>query len=134
MIGRRENKMKDYYLQQLGINTDDCYWNSMPDDGRQNMWKKEQEKYGFDSRETWSLDCTFVHWFYPRLKRYLEVANTCVDLEFHKFEFKGNIYTQKQAVEKVLIGFEKYLIGSDDNEKINDSFELCGIIMRSLWW
>jgi len=58
-----------YYEKQIGIGSpEQYYWNGMKKDDRQPKWKEQQNKYGFDERETWSLDFTFIAWIYPRLK------------------------------------------------------------------
>ena len=58
-----------YNEKQIGIGSpEQYYWNGMKKDDRQPKWKEQQNKYGFDERETWSLDFTFIAWIYPRLK------------------------------------------------------------------
>ena len=37
---------------------------------RQEEFNKQRKKYGFDERETWSLDFTSVQWIYAHLKRF----------------------------------------------------------------
>lgn len=46
--------------------------------GRQELFKSQRQTYGFDERETWSLEQTSVLWIYAHLKRYLDWA--CVEL------------------------------------------------------
>lgn len=46
--------------------------------GRQELFKSQRQTYGFDERETWSLEQTSVLWIYTHLKRYLDWA--CVEL------------------------------------------------------
>lgn len=74
------------YLEELGIKaTDICIPNSEnTEDSRMPRFLDQREKYGFDERETWSLDYTFACWLYEHLKMYLDV--NCVDLEFYKFD------------------------------------------------
>ena len=43
---------------------------------------------GFDDSETWSLDYTFIKWFYPRLKRFQEklLKNPCYPSDKKSFD------------------------------------------------
>jgi hypothetical protein len=43
-----------------GISEDNLPWNWNPDDDRQKVWKEERKIYGFDERDTWSLDYTIT--------------------------------------------------------------------------
>ncbi len=51
-------------------------------------FKKERKKYGFDSREVYSLDVTSSLWLYERLKMYLKCAKGNIDLDFHTFQVR----------------------------------------------
>ena len=78
------------YLEEIGINNFPEKWES---DTRQKEWDEQRHIYGFDERDTWSLDYSFYLWLYERTKMFLEVAS--IDLNCHKFDFKGKEYTQK---------------------------------------
>lgn len=84
-------KVMHKYLNQLGIKSDDsCIFNTTEIDGcgRQKKFMKEREEHGFDSRETWGLNYTFVTWLYEHLKVYMDYADGetggMVDLNYHK--------------------------------------------------
>lgn len=51
---------------------------------RQKKWNKMRKKYGFDSRETWSLDFTMNTWLHSHLKMFLDEASDTIDLSYHK--------------------------------------------------
>ena len=136
--------MKRKYLEDLGIeigNTPYC-WRSDNDDKRQVMWKKEREKYGFDSRETWSLDYTFYLWLYERLMMFNEL--NVVDTEFHKFEYNGEALSMQDCIDKILNGLKYALTHEKDfypnipvgeyDEKTKDILPLFSLIFNHLWW
>ena len=60
------------YLKDLGILEDNTPQGWNKDDSRQERWCKEREIYGFDEKETWSMDFTFKLWLYERLSMYNE--------------------------------------------------------------
>src|SRR5574344_831656 len=96
------------YLTDIGVKEKDipCYW--LPDDPRQEYWDQEKEQYGFDSRDTWSLDHTIALLIYPRLKMYNEI--NCIDTTFYTVEHNGEILTQQQCIDKILKVFERFII------------------------
>ena len=54
-------------------------------------------------RDCWDLDSAFFKWLKERLPVYLKEAGEVVDLEYHKFEFRGKEYTQKEVAEMLNI-------------------------------
>lgn len=76
------------YLNDLGIeSTTACIFNTFEKDkDRDKRFKKQRKKYGFDERETWSLDYTLATWLYSHLMMYLEIGGKMVDLEFNHFD------------------------------------------------
>lgn len=76
------------YLEEIGIKSDEvCIPNTENnDDERISRFLKEREEYGFDERETWSMDFTFTCWLYEHLRKFLDIGGKIVDLNFHKFE------------------------------------------------
>jgi hypothetical protein len=116
-----------FYEKQIGVNPNDYFWNSMQDDERQDKWQEEQKKYGFDSRETWSLDFTFIAWIYPRLKMYQEISD-CHPGAMSKEEWD-------LILNEMIEGFELCLKNYDENiDKLNKSMELFAKYLRELWW
>ena len=126
------------YLKNIGI--DELPLGLNPEDPRFEEWNKEIETYGFPSYETWALDFHFYCWLYERLKMYLE-AN-CVDLNYHKFNFDDNEYTQQELIDKMLYGCELYLLSeckherlTEDEEKaVNDVPWIWATVMPAMWW
>ena len=68
--------------------------------------KKQQEKYGFDSRECFALDTSFDLWLYAHLKMYLHDAKDIVDLSYHKFKVRTVQFKKCQLVERTVPDFK----------------------------
>ena len=126
--------MQRKYLDDLGITDRPDTWN--PDDRRQNQWEEQRKIYGFDERETWSLETAFYLWLYERLKMYLEY--TIVDLDFYKFEYKGKTYTQKQMIDMMIERLEEYLTDETDEKSFekypNEICEIWALVLPVMCW
>ena len=129
------------YLDELGIPIERQGTNFVfDDDSRHEAWAKEREEYGFDERETWCMDKFFIEWIYTRIKMYVDVC--CVDLDFHKFQYKGEELTQKQMIDKILSLAEEALLlpgytFEDDEKFMENAREICDIwkiVMPAMWW
>ena len=129
--------MSRKYLDDIGVDL----WLGLEDDERQERWGKEQEEYGFDERETWSLDHAFYCWLYERLKMYVERASKIVQLDFHKFEYEGEELTQQECIDRMIYGCEVYFaqedewnISEEDRKIINDIAKIWAIVLPAMWW
>ena len=126
--------MQRKYLDDLGITNRLDTWN--PDDSRQSQWEEQRKIYGFDERETWSLETAFYFWLYERLKMYLEYS--IVDLNFHKFEYKGKTYTQKQMIDMMIERLEEYLTDETDEKSFekypNEICEIWALVLSAMCW
>ena len=79
-------------------------------------------KYGFDERETWSLDYTMAKWISSRLKMYLLYANKMVDLTCYKFDIPvlEDIPEEERTYSKcktIPDAFQREVIKKDSTEK-----------------
>ena len=126
--------MQRKYLDDLGITNRLDTWN--PNDSRQSQWEEQRKIYGFDERETWSLETAFYLWLYERLKMYLEY--TIVDLDFYKFEYKGKTYTQKQMIDMMIERLEEYLTDETDEKSFekypNEICEIWALVLPVMCW
>ena len=105
------------------------------------MFEKEREIYGFDSRETWSLDYVFYMWLYERLKMFVEIGGQVVDLNYHKFDFKGKEYTQLELINMMIERLESYFKKEDlfvsseeEYEPIKEIGEIWALVLPAMWW
>ena len=110
---------------------------------------KQRRKYGFDERETWNLDYTFIEWVYKHCKLYYEVANEIIDLSWsgNNVIYKEKEMTQKEVIERILSLCEQYFEAANMNEEnwsvekedeaeknLNEVVELWAIVWRNMWW
>lgn len=128
--------MNRKYLDDINVTDRPDLWNE--NDKRQPEWKKKQEEYGFDERETWCLDYTLRLWLYERIKMFKEVAP--VDLNYHKFIYNREEYTQNEMLDEILkrleFSFTKQY--NDSNPELFDYVrevhlmwhKICG----AMWW
>ena len=102
--------MKRKYLDDIGLKD---RWDSWTGNEKsQEKYAKERETYGFDSRETFSLDETFYQWLYERLMMFMAKADKVVDMESEqtpRWEWEGKEYNQKQLIEMCLNNLREYL-------------------------
>ena len=127
------------YLDDIG---EDYSWVWEPEGSeRDELFEKEREIYGFDSRETWSLDYVFYMWLYERLKMYIEYAGEIVNLNYHKFDFKGEEYTQLELINMMIERLESYFKKEDlfvsseeEYEPIKEIGEIWALVLPAMWW
>ena len=56
------------------------------------------------------MDCTFYCWLYERLKAFKEFSG--IDLNYHSFEYEGEVYTQGEMIDEIIKQLE-YLLSSN---------------------
>lgn len=128
--------MAHKYLDDIGYN----FWFKTDDDKRQPQWQEIQSIYGFDERETWSLDATMIALLYERLKMYKEISENKVDLDFHSINIEYNneskTMSQLEWIDMLLTLTETYL--TDHNYTSQDKTKEIWIIWSELspymWW
>lgn len=125
------------YLDDIGVKDRPDTWCEDGDE-RQERWKKQREMYGFDDRETWNLDFVFYLWLYERLKMFLDV--TVIDLDFHRFEYNGKEYTQRQMIDMMIERLE-FCFSKEYNsfnaEHVDYVLEIGKIwatVLPAMWW
>ena len=137
---------KNKFLDNLGLKRKEygTNWCIEKKTKRAKSWKKQRKLYGFDSRECWNLNTTFVEWLYSHLMLYKKEAAQVVDLEYHKFDFNGKTYTQKECINIILKACKRYLLVdeiSEDKEKMakiekdmEDAIKLFADMLPCMWW
>ena len=127
------------YLDDIG---EDYSWVWKPEGSeRDELFEEERKIYGFDSRETWSLDYVFYMWLYERLKMYIEYAGEIVNLNFHKFVYKEKEYTQLELINMMIERLESYFKREDlfvsseeEYEPIKEIGEIWALVLPAMWW
>ena len=129
------------YIDKLGIKLEDTPqgWNA--EDNRQEEWERDRKVYGFDERETWSLDYTFKIWLYERLSMYNEV--NIIDTTYRKYSFKDKEITFQDCIDRILEGLKLDLTLDDydskredkeTQDKIDDVLPLFTLCFHNLSW
>lgn len=150
--------MSHKYLNAIGVKSNEpCVFNTLDIDNgkeRQKRFDKERETYGFDSRETWSMDYTLATWLYEHLAWYRD--NAPIDMTFYKFEVpawnnkksrpckkKTQTLTQAECVDTMLKNLQFYIQHSDsaDNDKVVEAqnrmkyaLQILSESIYVMWW
>lgn len=131
---------RHYFVEKLGVPIEKCGTNFCGnDDRRYGHWMKQRGKYGFDSRETWSLDSAFFTWLYERLMLYRKEASKIVDLTYYRFNIDGHQYTQIEAIDEMLRLLRKILKhGRPDTDKNRERgkkvIRIWAEVFPAMWW
>lgn len=96
-----------YYLDEIKKNG--YLMDIASDDERHDQWKLERDKYGFDGRDTWSLDMTMTEMLYERLNMYYEKADKFIKLETYTYEFEGHTYNRRELILMMIEDAKFYL-------------------------
>lgn len=135
--------MGRYYIEKLGIKLEETPQGWNEGDSRQEFWSEERNKYGFDERETWSLNYTMNLFLYERLCMYKEIASKCIDLKYHKFTYKGTELTQLECIDRMIEGlrldltlgdYDKKREDKEISELIEDVYPIYALCKDALWW
>ena len=111
-----------------------------PYDHRKERWAEQKRIYGFDDSETWDLNSTFYAWLYEHLRMYVDIGGEIVNLDFHKFEFKGRTYTQLELINEILERIRFYFSDSYDDfdeeytKYVYEVGEIWALILPAMWW
>lgn len=120
---------KHKYLEDIGIETKVTPWGWNQDDSRQKQWKEDRKLYGFDERETWSLDTTFFYWLYERVMMYNEI--NCIDTSFHELVVNNEKLTQQECIDRIILGC-KYYFKLTEGVSTNENYEIAMIIANEI--
>jgi len=128
------------YIDDLGIKLENTPQGWNENDPRQEEWAEDRKVYGFDERETWSLDFSLALWFYERLSMYNEITEDKIVKTYHTFEYKGETLTQQDCIDRMLDNLKYYLTENEyDNAelywaKAEEIYELLALCHNVLWW
>ena len=126
MVKDKKGKVRrNRYLDELGLEPSVYGVNIGPDCEDMKVlrrWKDQRADYGFDERETYELDRTFAEWLYCHLMMYRQKASKVIDLKYYAVDFEGRIYTQKEALDRMIDWTGYYLKHRDDNKKSEKAY------------
>lgn len=122
---------KHYYLDKINIKP---FFFDNYKDRRNKQWKKERKKYGFDERETWSMNFTMIVLLYERLNMYNEI--NIVNTDYHKITINEIERTQQEWIDELIRLCEMYF--KDDNtewfECSKEIWEIWSELSPCMWW
>ena len=130
--------MKRKYLDQANIPNE-----SRPDKWgkgtvRDKKWKKQREKYGFDERDTYSMDTTFYCWLLEHLMMYNEVNN--LDLDKCLIKYNEQELTLQECINRMIDGCRialtnsNYEFDSELKSKVDDVVKIWAVTIHAIWW
>ncbi len=102
-------------------------------DKRRYKWYRQRKKWGFDDRDTWSLDLSIAKFALPRLKRFKEVT----------IGYPGCLKSMKEwheILDKIIYAMEirsddeKWNSADTDQQKVEEGCKLFGEWFSALWW
>lgn len=134
--------MAHKYLDDIGYDEYPENYTDASDD-RNIVWQEERRIYGFDNRDTWSLNNAYYCWMFEHLKMYIDQADGFIDLNYHKFDYNGNEYTQKELILLLLENIEYILFHQDDMEELEwtklrelerEVADIWYMILPAMWW
>ena len=133
---------KRKYLNKLGVDYSWC-----KRDWRIMKWKKFYKKYGFDPRETWSLDIATGWFIYERLTQFKKDASKMIDLHFHSFDIPISMdgttaYCNMSDCIDICLDLVESAIKQADKDYINDDWKadlqlatkIYAVMLPALWW
>lgn len=141
-MSKKRQRKKRKYLDDIGVYP----LKSMTPTGNSDKLKKERMTYGFDVRETYSLDTTMYYLLYERLCMYLEKSNEIIDFTYYKFDYNDKEYTQEELMNllldklKTAVTFDFYDYGNETKEYkeryayISDIWSIWNILHEYMWW
>lgn len=102
-------------------------------DTREEAFRKERLKQGFDQSETWSLDCTIAAFIIPRLKEYKKIV-----LNFFAYpkddDFYINIDKMIKAFELIIRNDGNRIWNEKEQQQVEEGLKLFSENLLSLWW
>ena len=130
--------MKRKFLDDIGYTE---RWDKLRYKGKAAAKYKEQRKeWGFDARETFSLNWAFYEWLYERLIVYRDVGGKVVNLSYHKFEYNGQEYTQLELINKLIeelkwaLTDEEADVTIENYNRLMEIGKMWAIILPAMWW
>ena len=130
--------MKRKYLDQANIPNEsrpDKWWGNA---SHKKKWKKQREKYGFDQRETYSMDTTFYCWLLEHLMMYKDVND--VNLDECQIQYNDQELTLSECIDRMIEGCRialtnrEYGYYSDLKAKVDDVIKIWAVTIHAIWW
>lgn len=127
-----DGKLKTNTLDIKYLNVPNiCFSLTEAGDKRELDFKKQRIDRGFDDSETWSLRDTIAKFTIPRLERYQEIANDCLERDD---ELVKDIDCFLNAMKLMSRDNGSCDLTNDEVKQMHVGFEKFPKIFMSLWW
>ncbi len=126
-MSKKSKKIDPKYIGISNI----CFSLTDKDDDRENVYKKQRLKRGFDDSETWSLTDTFANFMIPRLKRFMDVSYPVI--KFTKKEKKRHKEFLR-ALELLVRDKGARIYTDEEREELRKGLKHFHKIFDGLWW
>ena len=104
-------------------------------DDREEEYKQQRIKQGFDDSETWSLDTTVAQFLLPRLKRYQEIASEVLDRDIKLIsDIDDVIKALELKIRDMTEGAQNKPLTDQEYVQMNDGINKLSTVFQSLWW
>jgi hypothetical protein len=108
-----------------------CFSLTEPNDKREETFRKQRLKNGFDDSETWSLRDTIANFILPRLKRHREIIDGVI-------KNNGDLY---EDIDKSIRAFElvsrddgSLILNEQEEKEYYEGMEAFQRVFLRLWW
>lgn len=131
-------------LDELGAQGAQGTWNMVEDtDERHPAWAVERDIYGFDSRDTWSLDSTMMELLYERLVMFKKRSYDMVDLSSSLVKIDGEVRSVDNVLDELIELSRTVIVNQNSSDPMNEA-EVHAVAKRvwsiwtqafqSFWW
>lgn len=130
----KEINMAHKYIKEI-VDLEKTPYGWSENTGRDSKWREERRIYGFDERETWSLDTTFFYWLYERLMMYKEID--FIDMDAPQFNVNGVTMTQRECIDKMISNCKEIILYEGIDLQKELKYEVLDIwkeCLFSMWW
>ena len=92
-------------------------------DDREEIWKEQREKFGFDDTETYSLGDTIVEFSLPRLKRFMEIEKET-----------NSDWDKVEGLELFIRNNGNRIWTDEESKKVDNALKSFGEMLPGMWW
>lgn len=104
------------------------------------MHAEERKTYGFDSRECYHMDLSFVSWLYERVSMYRDMTAHREDLHHVLLQYNGHMISQMALID-ILLKQCKRCLKDCKNKRLSKSYykdldeciRIWAVLMPAMW-
>ena len=123
----KKTKQDPKYLDIPNI----CFSLTDKEDKREEKFRKQRLKRGFDESETWCLTTTIANFIIPRLELYDSIADKVFE---RNSSDKQNIQDLLKSLKLIVRENGGHIFNEKENQMVEKGLEAFSKIFMSLWW